>query len=410
MEKVYRILRNDEFLFKYGEKEYFMSREQLKEYLASKIYKEFGDEREAKEIAERKLLMANNLDEVIYKPKSVLEKSNKIVVEKKKYGYYNTYQKAEYFENKTHIEGLRYYNKKNEPANINKLLLHLLENDEKTVREFKLWLSYILFEPERKHETAWILIGEQGSGKGLLRNKILKELLGSNIIEIGQEVLESKYLGDVMKHQIVFANEVFQSQNKFKIPSKLKQLVTDKEISVEEKYKPTTKIINYTNWIFASNESNPLKIDADDRRYYVSKSKKIDKNFVSKLLNTYKSEITCFVQELYELYKQFPDYHFIPYMNQTKQEIIIANKNSVETFIHLIKTNQIKEHILKEINVRFTSNVIKVGEFYIIYNIMSKKLGFQPVGYNKFTIELKKYPNLIVTNEKYEEVIDFLKI
>lgn len=421
---IYRLLEtssNESFLLEENEKQTLMSRDKLKEYLSAKYLQDsYNPENRnslsinmAKENADIEIYLAKTVDDAMYIPHNVLEETSRITTIQNKQ-VYNMFNKAPMWTSLTidSITKLDYEDNAISTPNIDALLLNLLENDAQLVTEYKIWLSQILFSPERKHPVAFIFIGAQGSGKSRLKEVVLSKLFGNNVFEIGNTQINSDYNEFMMRSQIVFANEVTTSENRYAIPSKLKQLVTDENIPVDKKYANTRYVKNFTNWNFASNENNPLKIDADDRRYYITKSKKISEEIINKLYLTIDTEIIKFAKQLYILYKNYPEYKFIPKLNETKKQLILMNKNSIETFVHLIKEDEslwkkIINHLELALDKKDTSHLkeinLSLSELYRIYRYVVKELGFNAFSYNKFIVEMKPY-------EFKANTIDLLKI
>jgi len=296
--------------------------------------------------------------------------------------------------------------------NISKLLNNLFEDNE-IIQDFMLWLGYILFKPEVRNPVSFVLLGEQGSGKGRLKEWVLFELFGDNLIEIGLNEIKSQYLSFMDNKQLVFANEMFQQENRYQIAPKLKQLTTDEYISIEKKFVNTKYVRNYTNWVFASNEKNPLKIDSDDRRYYITFSYKMSYEDVVKLEENKGIELLYFVSDVYLLFKQqSQNYRFIPILNDTKKNLIVTNKNSFETFIHLIQNDKnFNDKIVRHLAMLNYINLDKIPviEFHSIYSYMIKSLGFKALSFNKFTIEISKYINPQTENDT-EITLNYKKI
>jgi hypothetical protein len=70
----------------------------------------------------------------------------------------------------------------------------------------------------------------------------------------------------------------------------LKSLISDRKCNVESKYLNLWTIDNVSYFIFVSNNSLPIKIEKDDRKYVVFKCSDIYKNnfeYFYKLNNTF---------------------------------------------------------------------------------------------------------------------------
>ena len=145
----------------------------------------------------------------------------------------------------------------------------LLENviPDKCSREsFMNWFA-VIFNTGKKTETAWVLLGSQGSGKTLLITEILFPLLGSdNCVQLNQDALTTRYNALLDKRQLVCFNEVHSSRQG---AERIKTWITERDIRLEDKSGRAHVESNHLNLIFTSNSQVPVQIDADDRRFSV---------------------------------------------------------------------------------------------------------------------------------------------
>lgn len=294
---------------------------------------------------------------------------------------------------------------------IKELLLNLCNEKEENYEWFINWLSFIIQNPDKKLPTAVILQGEQGTGKGVLKNLILDNLFGKNVQEINQSHLESAFNEYLMGKQIIVANEVIHNENKALLPNILKNLITDPTITINRKFKKELVTRNFTHWIFCTNNDNPLKIDKDDRRYSV---------FYSKRLKGSEEEAYKFVVDLqqnldYELnnfYSYLVTYDCNealarkPIMTESKKDIIELNKDTCERFLEYFKNfNSIEECFssLKTDNFTYSTEFIGGTEyiltdiFYLFYESYCSKFKERGI-FNKQTFS-KKMANLGISSE-----------
>jgi hypothetical protein len=69
---------------------------------------------------------------------------------------------------------------------------------------------------------------------------------------------------------LVFADEAIWGGNR-KDVGKLKAAITEPTVMIEHKGKDTVSLNNYRRFIFSSNETWPVHLDPDDRRFFVLK-------------------------------------------------------------------------------------------------------------------------------------------
>ena len=139
---------------------------------------------------------------------------------------------------------------------------------------FEHWLNWlaVIFQLRTKPMTAWVLHGLEGTGKGLVINKILSPLLGRNYVQSKRaSELEEKFTGWLETALIAFVDEVRVSASMRKdiISSDLRNFITEEYITIRNMNRASYQVKSYFGMIFSSNESDPVTIKADDRRYNV---------------------------------------------------------------------------------------------------------------------------------------------
>lgn len=157
------------------------------------------------------------------------------------------------------------------PPTIFKIISHVLAGDIDAVEHFMNWLSFIAQERDRTM-TAWIFQGTQGTGKGLLMNKILMPLFGETqtVVKRAGELSE-KWTDFVAGKFIVFIDEVQTSAFKDEagVIANLKNFITEPTVTVRMMNKNSYAVPNYANYLFASNKPDPVNVDKEDRRFNV---------------------------------------------------------------------------------------------------------------------------------------------
>ena len=155
---------------------------------------------------------------------------------------------------------------------IYKLILHLANYDRQRADWITNWLAYF-FRNLKKSQVALVLLGVQGTGKGILFNEIIKPLFGEKFTKtVNDKSLSSLYLGGLVENTLFFNfDEITVSKLKSrKIKNLLKELITNQFISLEKKYKNFDKSIPiYGQVLITSNEAYALEIELSDRRFTV---------------------------------------------------------------------------------------------------------------------------------------------
>lgn len=224
------------------------------------------------------------------------------------------------------------------PPTIARVIYHALGSDDVTYERFLNWLAVIV-QTLSMTQTAWVIHGTQGTGKGLMFNHVLTPLFGEeNVTSRRMEELGSDFT-EFMKHRfLVFIDEVQAGDNLFydKITAKLKNLIVEPRVSVREMYKPSTLLPNFCNLIFASNNSRPVSIAPDDRRFNVGRYQSQPIIVTSADIDDLASEVGAFYDYLAtrdadrQLARQ-------PLDNIDRQRIIDASRPSIDIAIEALK-------------------------------------------------------------------------
>ena len=128
------------------------------------------------------------------------------------------------------------------------------------------WLAAAYQQPNRLWGTAVVVHGTQGAGKTSM-GKILGFLVG-DWIEIGQSHLDATFNGTWAGRLVVVANEVVDHDKLLNASeNKLKAAITDGTVVVNEKNIRAFEMENRSTWWITSNDSRPVRIPTDDRRF-----------------------------------------------------------------------------------------------------------------------------------------------
>lgn len=152
------------------------------------------------------------------------------------------------------------------------LMQHLSNYDEQRAEWIINWLAYF-FQGLKKSQVALVLRGEQGAGKLIFFNEIIKPLIAEPYTRtINDKTLNSQYLGGLVEDTLFFnLDEIsVQKAKNASIKNFLKALVTNPTITTEKKYKTLERESKiYGQVLITSNEAEVLEIEPSDRRYSV---------------------------------------------------------------------------------------------------------------------------------------------
>lgn len=171
------------------------------------------------------------------------------------------------------------------------LLDHMFgKGDEgKAARKWFLqWAAYPLQNPGAKLYTSVLLWSpEHGVGKTLMGYQ-LRNIYGlHNCTEINQAHLTGSFNSWAERKQFVIGDDITGS-DKRELADRLKSLITQDQIRVNEKYIPEYTLPNRCNFLLTSNRASALYLEDDDRRSFVWKvANKPDTDFFKAYDNWY---------------------------------------------------------------------------------------------------------------------------
>lgn len=157
------------------------------------------------------------------------------------------------------------------PPHTERLIRHATGNDPAMFDHLINWLAFI-FQKRQRTQTAWLLQGTTGTGKGLLINKVIRPILGeNNCASITLENLEDQFNAFTESNLFLFVDEVDTGQvnQQQKLVAKLKNWITEPKRAVRGMRQEVRDVENYLNIMMASNQHNSMRIEANDRRFNV---------------------------------------------------------------------------------------------------------------------------------------------
>jgi len=143
---------------------------------------------------------------------------------------------------------------------------NLCGNVERDVKEWvKDWIADIFQNPMQKPGTALTFRSEEGTGKGLLFDKLMGKLLGERHLSTSRSVFGERFNGEA-KHKLLINFDEGSWDNKRADIGSLKKFITDRTFSFEEKGKDVVLLPNVARTVFTSNASWIIKND-NSRRF-----------------------------------------------------------------------------------------------------------------------------------------------
>ena len=132
------------------------------------------------------------------------------------------------------------------------------------------WLAHMFQQPAKRPSWHLMLISDVGTGKGFLVSEILNKLLcGQSAVVSSYERVIGKFSTLLAQNMLVLLDD--PKTNSEHTMTQLKSVLSEERAFVERKGMEGAMVRTYTRFILASNEARPLRLDDNERRWYVPK-------------------------------------------------------------------------------------------------------------------------------------------
>lgn len=198
------------------------------------------------------------------------------------------------------------------------------------------WLAHLFQRPEERPSWHLMVISNTGTGKGFLFDKILSPLLCKQAVLLNNfKKLTGQFSTVLDSNMLVFLDDAKSKSDT--LATELKSILSDSNQMIEAKYEQAKMVKNYTRFIFASNEYRPIKLDDNERRWYIPKRIEhgINRDHTQSIVDTLEDWLSA--GGLDQLYHWFMDYsldgfrHTRCNQTETLQSMISASKSVLET-------------------------------------------------------------------------------
>lgn len=165
------------------------------------------------------------------------------------------------------FKGMPTFEVNDEPRAVLELLSKSLVISERERVWLLKWMAHILQCPWKKSSLVPVHITKEGTGKGILYDMVMREILTDYFISVGQT---SELVGNFNKHLanklLTFIDESSWRGDKT-AEGVLKKLTGSERLTIEEKFGATYEINNPSRYVIASNHDDAVCIGASNRRY-----------------------------------------------------------------------------------------------------------------------------------------------
>jgi hypothetical protein len=149
------------------------------------------------------------------------------------------------------------------------LLDHLLGNATPSERRWFLqWLAAPLQEPGLKMRNGVVLWGGvTGTGKTLV-GQTMRRIYGDNWGVLETKHFHSNFNSYVVGKQFILGDEISVTEKR-SVSERLKSMLTQEQVLVEEKYQIPYVVEDHANYYFTSNYPDAFYVEEDDRRFFI---------------------------------------------------------------------------------------------------------------------------------------------
>ena len=186
---------------------------------------------------------------------------------------------------------------------IAEFLFNVICNENKVSFDYLIeYLAHCLQSPEQKPGVCVVLLGGQGTGKGVFFQLLRKIWSHTTLLINDMDSLTGRFNAALERNFLVCMDEALFVGDK-KALDRLKSLITESVIRIEEKYQPSRSIESFHRFFAASNHDQFTTLEKDDRRFFflrVSSSRQQDTEYFEKLVHSFDDgkTIPAFVHRL----------------------------------------------------------------------------------------------------------------
>jgi hypothetical protein len=146
----------------------------------------------------------------------------------------------------------------------------ILCNKEKAKFKYVIrWIAWALQNPGKPAEVAVVFKGKQGAGKGFIFSQLVDIFGPHGMCISNRKHLTGQFNSHLAKTVFLFADEAYHPGDK-EVEGALKQLITEKKIPIEGKFRDTMLGKNCLHIGMASNEEWVIPAAADSRRFFIN--------------------------------------------------------------------------------------------------------------------------------------------
>ena len=144
----------------------------------------------------------------------------------------------------------------------------MMNNNDQYFNWFIEYLAQIIQKPVDKTNVAIVFHGKQGCGKNIFIDFFANGILGTDLAlstANPTKTVFSQFNACIINKILLVCNEI--GGEMYGLMDKVKDLITAPSLDTEKKFADRITVDNYINCIMTTNNTNPLNIPLDDRRF-----------------------------------------------------------------------------------------------------------------------------------------------
>ena len=206
---------------------------------------------------------------------------------------YSNYKNVDYVESTELIELFK------------KTVSTLVDNNDECVDYVLKYFAHLFQQPEVRPNVSLVFVSLEGYGKDTLIDCV-QVLLGRQYLYRTAKIDDIfGSFNSALKNKLIVQINELAGRDGFENKDKLKDLITQQTVNINEKNKPQYDQTNYSRIIICTNRFNSIEISPTDRRFFVAEADRIKppKSHFIKFHQLLKDD-----NQLYSLYKYFMEY------------------------------------------------------------------------------------------------------
>jgi len=291
---------------------------------------------------------------------------------------------------------------------IQKLINHAVGVGE-VQEHFMNWVA-VMFQKRIKIGVSWILHGVFGTGKGLLMHKVLIPLMGDYAVLMMASGLKSDFNGWRENKLLIAFDEIRNDMlDRKDLQEVLRNMITEPVININRKGVNQYDAPSFENYLFFSNDPQPVHIPLNDRRFNVASFQSMRLYLTDAEIEQIHTELGAFAEYLNNYAADANKARKI-YESEERRGMQMLSMTSIEDVAHSILTGNLEklweympderlsnEHGLIDHNATVYATLmkryLKEGVSKITRDelavIFKHTIGSIPEGKNKFTYYLR---------------------